>query len=645
MVVLPAALTGCAATVTDCGSGGCVSGGGGGQGGGSGQGGGVGGGRVGGGSGGGGSDQGGSSGRDAGALIEPDAGVDPSYDGGCGPPVPGNPTIRHRCAPPTDNECDGVTDSALSSGGVPATRLNARAGNGFDDDCDGLVDEGCACPGNGMTKDCYLVPASQVAEASGLPVGWCAANAKGSLDCSGDEFPSWSGVCRGAQPPALVDTCSPGDFNCDGLDANNASQGCACSNDVQCPTEVITEAPYPPAGAIPVIDGSRWIVDAANRDRATNWTWTVLGGDCDNVLPFPTFALYNQAKSTASGARRGTRTPVQLDLLSTPAKYAVSSGSSLIAIRASGYGSGVTGGRVYPAFGLSGDYIVQGEFKLDGKDHVCTQKVQVRAPGIRAELCWDSVGGNDLDLHLARLQGAGCSKQGWDLTCNRQDCFYLSETGCVSDSNSAPGWGYADSADTACLGWSSKRDPNGQLLCTNPRLDRDNISCDRSMADPAGDTFCGPENINLDNPHDGDSFVVGVNHYGSDVFAGANSPTSRAHVNLYCNGERVTSIGYNPTTGSEFPVLNTPGADRSGDFWTVGTIKAHVSASGQLTGCDVATAPSRKADVTRDGPAGSSGGNPVCVDHGYSNKRFVENASQGAPVGSVPTQASQWCKH
>ncbi|MCC6336035.1 MAG: hypothetical protein IT380_18855 [Myxococcales bacterium] len=55
-------------------------------------------------------------------LIEPDAGVDPNYDGGCGSPVPGNPTIRRLCAVPTDNECNGATNVAggiFFEGGKP----------------------------------------------------------------------------------------------------------------------------------------------------------------------------------------------------------------------------------------------------------------------------------------------------------------------------------------------------------------------------------------------------------------------------------------------------------------------------------------------------------------------------------------------
>lgn len=579
-----------------------------------------------------------------GGLIEPDAGPNPDYDGGCGPPVPGNPTIRRLCAPATMNECDTNTDTALMSGNVPSARLNAQAGNGFDDDCDGQVDEGCFCPANGVTKDCYLVPATQVSDLSGLPVGWCTNNAKGSLDCAGGELATWSGVCRGAQPPALTDSCGAGDYNCDGLSGNNAAQGCMCPNNVQCPSNTITLSPYPDPTSIPRIDGSLW-VDSAQRANTTNWTWTVLGGDCDNVLPNPTFAIYNTANSTTSGARRGTRTGVRLDATQTPARYVPQASSPLIALRAEGYGNGIAGGQVYPAFGLSGDYIVQGEFTLDGQSFSCTQKVQVRAPGVRAELCWDTVGGrggvggNDIDLHFARLQGTTCTTHGWNAICSNpngsvEDCYYHSSSGCANGAT-APGWGYLNSAASACRGWSSKR----TSACTNPRLDLDNVVCDRAITDPTSTSFCGPENINLDNPMNNDAFVVGVNHYGT-----SGAATAKPHVNLYCNGERVLSVGYNPATGQNaFPLLNTPGDDATGDFWTVATIRANVM-GGNLTSCTVSTVPSRTADPTRDGPGNP--GNDICVDNGYATKNFVDNGTgQGLTQGALPMTPSQWCKH
>jgi hypothetical protein len=565
----------------------------------------------------------------------------------CGPPMPGNPTIVRSCTQAIASECAGITDTALAAAGVPANRLNGTSGNGFDDDCDGLVDEGCACPGNGLTKDCYLVPATQVDSATGLPVGWCASNAKGSVDCGGGVSTSgaltWSGVCRGAQSPAINDTCNPGDFNCDGLQANNALQGCQqCTGAVSCPTAPITVAPYPNPAALPLVDGSLWITDANVRAFATDWKWTILGGDCDNVLPNPTFGMYNNANSAIASSRRGSRTPVSLQ----GGKYVSTPNAPLIAVQDSAAGNGIAGGKIYPAFALSGDYLVQGEFTLGGVTQSCIQKVQVRAPGIRAELCWDTVGSVDLDLHFARLQGTSCSfgSHGWASTCDPgllgnpilQDCHFA---GCDS-SGSAPGWGYVNSPDSACIGWGSARTTTSSQRCTNPRLDRDNVSCTRTERDPLSTLFCAPENTNIDNPKNGDVFSVGVNHY-------SGLGTQHPHVNLYCNGERVLSAGYNPASGqTSFPVLNTPGLGTSGDFWTVATIKANVNASSVLTSCTVATIPSRTANTVRDGPAGVGGTGSFCVDHSYASKKFVDpGTGQAMSTGTIPATPAKWCKH
>jgi hypothetical protein len=416
-------------------------------------------------------------------------------------------------------------------------------------------------------------------------------------------------------------------------------------------------APYPPPSAIPIVDGTQWIVNPADRPNATGWIWTVIGGDCDNVLPHPTFAVYKQADSTASGARVGSRATVKFDTTQNPPRYVTSTSDPLVSIRVTN-GNGVAGGQIHPAFGLSGDYVVQGEFDLNGAHYVCTQKVQVRAPGIRAELCWDTVGGdgssngNDIDLHFARLQGVTCSAKGWDTTCSQnQDCYYSIGSGCP-DGSGGPGWGYSTSADSACLGWSSKRSTSGG--CTNPRLDKDNITCDPTIDDPTnagtgffGGSFCGPENINIDNPNDSDAFVVGVNHFGNH----GGTSNAKPHVNVYCNGARVVSAGFNPVTGqTSFPLLKTSGADSTGDIWTVATVKAHVS-SGQLSSCDVTTVPSHNADPTRDGA------NQICVDstsnatpspnqYNYKNHQFIDHASlQGGSNGGIPATAAGWCKH
>jgi hypothetical protein len=600
--------------------------------------------------------------EDAGLI---DAGI-PVDDGGCGPIRPRNPPFPRQCAPGTTNECGGAADTFLTSRGVAAARLNGNGGNGYDDDCDGLVDEGCLCLQGGTTKDCWLVPGTQIDPNTSQPVGWCTSNAKGSVDCSGTEITTWSGVCRGAQRPQVYDSCSPGDFDCDGLSGNNQIAGCDCPTSVECPMTPLVLAPYPNPGTLPQIDGTAWIKDPAMRGMASDWTWTVLGGDCDNVLPWPTFALYTQANSGAPGARVGGRTPVRFDMAATPARYIAAPGQPLIAIQAA-RGNMPGAGVVHPAFGLSGDYLVQGEFTLNGNKYVCTQRVEVRAPGIRAELCWDTVGGNDIDLHVARLQGTCTTPQGWNTTCQTggasgpvQDCYYSGASGCFDGSTNPPRWGYPDSATTACLGWGSRRRPvsmgGARQPCTNPRLDIDNVGCDRTQQDPTfggspvlNNGFCGPENINLDNPNNADTFVIGVNHY-----AGGQA---RPHVNVYCNGRRVLSVGYNPATMQQWPLLINAGGEDNGDFWTAATVKANVT-NGMLTSCDVTPIPSRHADPTRDGPAAMPGaGNGSCVDSkmnqtpapnqfSFTTRRFIDNSTvQGGAVGSRPTTPANWCKH
>ncbi len=614
------------------------------------------------------------SGDDSGHYA--DATPDVNNDGAC---VSGDagpaPYAQHCISPGTANECDGTTDTKLTASGIAASMLNGTTGNGFDDDCDGLVDEGCKCNNAGTTKDCYLVPPSLIDPGTGAPVGWCATNSKGSLDCTGSEFPAWSGTCRGAQPPYAHDICAAGDYNCDGLDQNSDVEDCSChAAVVTCPTAPLIEAPYPDPTKIGAVDGSKW-VGGGQITQTTGWKWTVIGGDCDNILPHPTFAMYTSTNSTTANARIGTRTPVAFETTTPPSEYKATANAPLISIQAS-TSDGAAGATIYPAFGLSGDYVVQGEFDLAGTHYVCTQQVQVRAPGIRAELCWDTVGGvngdakgangatgaNDIDLHLARLQGISCSKYGWDTTCSAasgsnttyEDCWYNSDCGCRDYSTAGPGWGYADSPQSACIGWGSERSlPNGVDYtqgCTNPRLDRDNVTCDPTVDDPTntggGDLgsvggFCGPENINLDNPKNNEQFVIGANHY--DTHGGTSK--AHTHVNVYCNGARVVSVGYDPLTATSAgtgPVLITAGQESTGDWWEVATVKWNTA---NPQGCDVATVGSSLPDTARDGTSNTA----VCVDSAmtttpaapkpYKNHQFIESS------GAIPGTAAAFCKH
>lgn len=562
----------------------------------------------------------------------------PMFDAkSCVPDASAGPgPVKHVCiifpvGADSNNECDGQHDPP------PPFLPNGSTGNGFDDNCNGLVDEGCSCEGVGTTKPCYLVPAEQTV--GNVPVGWCAQNSKGTVACSqrSEGSPTWNGQCRGAQPPYADDVCAPGDFNCDGKEENSSSENCSCTSGViQCPTNPLITVPYPPPSSLPLkVDAAAWFADPADVSIATGWSWTLTGGDCDNILAHPTFGIYPTLDG--SGDPIGT----QSNALGMSGKE-----HGMIATAPAVTSS------IYPAFSLSGDYLLNAAWTLKGQQYACSVKVQVRAPGVRAEGCWDTEGqgtvqgmGDDLDLHMAKVNNFPecATSHSWSnlapacMSAN-EDCFY---NDCYSGglSGAAPNWGYADSPASACNGWGSQ----GGLAasCSNPRLDRDanglSGACDPTVTNPNGSAFlggpfCGPENINVDHPMNNDRFAVGLR-----FFAQNTSPPvpAHAHVNIYCDGERVLSSGFDPTTGNNYPQLLTSGGDTAGDMWKVALITATVTGAG-LT-CNVLPTQSTKPDSMRDGSTS------YCVDNSTlegANSQILLTAS-----GYEPADANALCYH
>lgn len=534
----------------------------------------------------------------AGSIQDAPPEADPDSCTGTGPADPIGP-LERKCAPPTDDECDGSHD-------INANIPNGQYGNGFDDDCDGKVDEGCACdPGHGpgTTKTCWLVPASQADPNTGEPVGYCNPNAKGTLTCinQGEGLKFWDGFCKGAQFPYADDSCAAGDFDCDGTPQNPSNADCSCAQvEVTCPTEPVTIAPFPrpddltynkldPATPF-IVDGYNWISNPNVAATTTAWQWTITGGDCDNILPHPTFAVFN-----------GKNTTVGINPIGTQTSGLGSNGQQ------HGYvvGPNDQAHQIFPAFSLSGDYTVQGEFNLNGQHYVCSIQVQVRAPGLRVELCWDSVGNNDVDLHLGRLQGSS-GNHGWcEQGSGDDDCYYA---------DTKPSWGYSQSPDDACVGWGSK----GSAPCNNPRLDKDNISCDTLVTNPAGSgtlfggDFCGPENINLDNPSAGQQFLVAAHAY--DI------SSAKPHLNVYCDGARKLSLGYDPVASPNYPRMFESGNGCTGDFW----IGARILWNGGADPCTLEPVPSNQ-------PNSNDGSTAYCVDYHPSSDHVFN------PGGIYPT--------
>jgi len=519
------------------------------------------------------------------------------------------------------NECDGHHDPPSP---FPA---NGATGNGFDDNCNGLVDEGCECDAVGTTKSCYLVPATQTE--NGVPVGWCATNSKGTMNCAPGGVLGglvWSGQCRGAQPPYANDVCAPGDFNCDGTAENPTGESCACKSSlITCPTAPVTTAPYPTPSALPLaVNAGAWFSNAAAVADATNWTWSLTGGDCDNILPNPTFGLY--ATSDGSGDPVGTTSTT----LGASGKEhgTVTTAPSVTSV-------------VYPAFSLSGDYVLNAAWKLNGEAYACSVQIQVRAPGLRAEGCWDTEGvGDDLDLHMAKVDGfTQCAtSHAWsNLDCStaNEDCFYGDCYASALGSTDTTDWGFAASAASNCTGWGSQ---TTGTTCGNPRLDRDanglSGTCDPTVVNPNGSSatgpFCGPENINLDAPLNGDQYAIGMRFYTQN---GTTNP--HAHVDVYCNGERILAAGYDPITGNKFPQLATAGADSTGDMWKVGTVTTTV-VGGVLT-CAVMPTQSMVADVALDGTTA------YCVDDATANGATSQEYLTSG--GGVPASANALCYH
>jgi len=150
-----------------------------------------------------------------------------------------------------DNDCDGITDeqcpcepgsSRACYTGPSATRglgactdgtqqcasgswslecsgevvPSTEGCEGRDDDCDGIVDEGCTCL-DGDTEPCYTGPNGTDG------VGECRG---GHLVCQSGV---WQGACIGEQAPT-AESCNSADDNCDGqIDEGNPGGGAACA--------------------------------------------------------------------------------------------------------------------------------------------------------------------------------------------------------------------------------------------------------------------------------------------------------------------------------------------------------------------------------------------------------------------------------
>ena len=248
----------------------------------------------------------------------------------------------------------------------------------------------------------------------------------------------------------------------------------------------------------------------------TSWSWTVVGGPCDQLLGNRSFTL------TGQNTNRLTFHPT-----------------------------------------LSGDYTVTVTMVTPDGTYTCTFIVHVKGPGVRVELCWDTTGSSDIDLHVHRSASTAAWFSGND------DCEYAN---CKAGNYIPPfitgaEWGYASSPLSECSGA-----PEGAIWtnfvgnCHNPRLDIDNIA-----------TVGIPENINVDTPRNSDRFRVMIHYYSGSV-------TTRPMVNIYCGGNLLGTYGRAPDVLDGF---NSGSGRAAGQMWRVVDVTAQVDGNGVTTGCDL----------------------------------------------------------
>ena len=391
---------------------------------------------------------------------------------------------------------------ANSAGCGTVELCGSGAGNGLDDNCDGKVDETCTCTPGDVEK-CFAGPPGK------HNIGACT---DGTQTCSGVEFGSW-GPCTGSISPR-AETCDAVDNDCNGC----ADDGLCCDAVLECPGTVADAAPYTD---VKYMGGSYY-----HGTGTSTWSWTVTGGPCDQLFLTTTGTPPVQS-FTVTGANTANPTL---------------------------------------KFTLSGDYTVTMTVTdASGQKSTCTWVQHVSGPGVRFELCWDTSGSADIDLHVHRPNSTTDFFKASGGADSKDDCDYRNCNGGASAS-SAPSWGYANSPLVECSGGPSGFLWNILGYCRNPRLDIDNIF-----------DVGKPENINIDAPKDGETFRTLVHYF-------SGTKVTHPLVNIYCGGHLKATYGQAPDLVTGF----ANGGDwAAGDMWRVADVKAIVNTAGVTTDCTV----------------------------------------------------------
>ena len=385
----------------------------------------------------------------------------------------------------SDDDSDGIeiNPNEKCEGFISETGCLAAMESEYPDYCDGLDND---CDGK-VDENCPCTAGETQACFSGKPaqrnIGTCA---DGVQTCrilmrGGEAIGTW-GECKGEILPQ-EDLCDNADNNCNGC----ADEGLSCTPKINCSYKIGNALPF----VDKIIDGTK-IYEFTDTDKVT-WEWKMSKGPCDTVLGKTSFTT--KAAKTSEGLEGdGEETDVV---------------------------SGVGLSQFKVNFKLSGNYTLHLKItRENGEIYECEWKLKVESDGLRVELCWDTTGpaGTDIDLHL----GKNGVTTAWGNIYNTTDnlaCYYMN---CKYDLSEGPDWGYEETENY-------DKDGNKGMM-RNPRLDMDNVVTEGK-----------PENINLDNPKDGDTFRVLVHRFHFNT-------TFETHpvVNIYCGGTLKATYGVDP---------------------------------------------------------------------------------------------------
>ena len=353
---------------------------------------------------------------------------------------------------------DDVADAVSDTPDVPLVCTSARdaceaaerCGNGLDDDCNGRVDEGCACT-PGAVQTCFAGPPGR------RNVGACR---DGAQRCQGVGAVGAWGPCEGGIVPT--------EEVCDGVD--NACDGClrerACP--ITCPGANDPRVPPTRPFAPYALRGGDFF-----RGPALRWQWTVRGGPCDEMVARPSFSVTN------ADARDATFIPRLSGDYTVTLTVVTPEGETrrcTFVVHVEGPGLRI-------------------ELCWDRNETVDLD-LYVRGPRGWGEPWWAQLG--DYVPNLNSCSWANCE------SVNRASEVPID--GGLDFGGTLPpaDWGYAHSPLSSCIDGPLGDAWRSRGYCNNPRLDVDNNTfMGRGR----------PENINIDAPRDGERFRVMAHNF------------------------------------------------------------------------------------------------------------------------------------